>query len=105
MSLIIKLTVMGLQQQAFARRPTNLMLVLSLLESAKDVLRSVGERCKDSTGVGVGCSGVGNGEELKTSERGSLRESRLNGMRTKITSRRRKAISRNTPGWRAWEAR
>lgn len=96
MSLIIKLTVMELQQQAFARRPTNLMLVLSLLEAAKDVLRTAGQRCK-----GVGCSDLGNGDEV----RARVCESRLNGTKTRNTSRRRRPVSRNTPGWRAWEAR
>lgn len=123
--------------QAFARRPTNLMLVLSIIDASKSVVSAAGDKDKrkasSATNSGASAARAGaapsDGEseaeledggkqkttpgargqtaaeapegdgsaELKAPSQGAERRS-LRGRRTGVARR-------DTPGWRAWEAR
>lgn len=125
--------------QAFAKRPTNLMLVLSIVDAAKSVFGTAGVRDKRKSfgaptshptntpvpiakGAVAVVSGNDPSEPSKGSRTASIPEARrqeiqagrgsgLNevrapshGVESKLRRRRRRG-QRDTPGWRAWEAR
>lgn len=126
-------------RQTFAKRPTNLMLVLSIVDAAKSVFSTAGVRDKRKSsgaptshsadipvliakGAVAVVSGNDPSEPSKGSRTASMPEARgqeteagqssdLNELRAPSHGaesklrRQRRPGRRDTPGWRAWEAR
>lgn len=96
------------------------MMVLSVLDAAKDILRQASDKhikmakARSRAGaVGTATDDVGNGEEKRDpKDRGEVKaEPGLQVSKGGVSSRglsnlpRSRAATRDTPGWRAWEAR
>ena len=116
---------LGRIDQSMARRPTNLMIALSALDAAKDVLRGASDKRNDtkrakgraaavSTAATTARSGPqeqvamdrGKGEQEERSGKADTREvEEVVPRRGLLNCPRTEAGTRDTPGWRAWEAR
>lgn len=119
--------------QAFARRPTNLMLVLSVIDAAKNEFGAAGDKDKRKTShaakgertQSTTAAEPGDGATETDSESGkpeppvdggetaeeigdrgrAQRQAASQGAERRIRRRRLAGTRRDTPGWRAWEAR
>lgn len=118
--------------QAFARRPTNLMLVLSAIDALKNVFEAAGDKDKRNTSRAANdartksaTAAPGDGATEERSESGKAKapvargettqelgdrgpaelQATSRGAERRLRGRRRSGVRRDTPGWRAWEAR